>query len=215
MERGDFTCIEPTWWLNGPGLEFASSELRKDIGDHLGWGRETPWYLEPARLDDLFNTLELRRAELLTNVDLAKDELARQTWLQEVADLVNPASVSNANRTGDAPANEPTGTSTERTAAQTTAPAKPSAFGSNKPADSPAQAAADTPLSKPSPFGARKKAEPDAAPVVANVEITEELQPVVADLAEIVANVVAAVPGAEELSPEELSQLVSEVLAEA
>jgi hypothetical protein len=43
--------------------------------------------------------------------------------------------------------------------------------------------------------------------------IPERLQPAVDDLAAIVADVVATVPGAEELSAEELTQLVAEVLA--
>jgi hypothetical protein len=47
-----------------------------------------------------------------------------------------------------------------------------------------------------------------------NSMISAELQPTVNDLADVVANVVAEVPGAEELTPQELAELVAEVLAE-
>jgi hypothetical protein len=47
-----------------------------------------------------------------------------------------------------------------------------------------------------------------------NSMISAELQPTVNDLADVVATVVAEVPGAEDLTPQELAELVAEVLAE-
>jgi hypothetical protein len=87
-------------------------------------------------------------------------------------------------------------------------------------------AAEEAERSKDEPVGEAEpevQAVPSAEPRTAKVSsafasasgtgIPERLQPAVDDLAAIVAEVVATVPGAEDLSAEELTQLVAEVLA--
>ena len=49
MDRTQFTCIEPIWWLSGAGLELNTVEIRKVVGTHLGWEAESQWYLEKKR----------------------------------------------------------------------------------------------------------------------------------------------------------------------
>jgi hypothetical protein len=184
MEPTDFTNVTSTWWFNGEELGASSVELRKDIGGYLGWGRESEWHRDEGNLLKLYDYLLEHDRELLGKVDVANDPTSRQEWVQAVANLVNPDSPVKA----AAPADETGDVQIEPVEASQPAAAAASAAASVK--------------AKPSAFGPKQ-----------SDEITPELQPAVDDLASLVAEAVAAVPGAEELSPEELSRLVSEVLA--
>jgi hypothetical protein len=226
VERTQFIDTKEAWWLNGDGLDFTALELRKDIATYLGGDRESQWYLEEPKLEELYRRLEEGPGELLRQVDEATDDLKRLAWLQAVADLLNPAK-SETSKPGTG---EPEGAAAkgpQPTTSGSPAPQgrlKPSAFGSARRGDAAvasasasgaASAAAASAPRKPSPFGSTKRAEADATPASASAsgDIPDELEPVVDDLATAVAEAVAAVPGAEDLSPEELTQLVSEVLA--
>jgi hypothetical protein len=186
VDSTTFTNVSETWWFNGDHLETTALELRKDIGEKLGNPRESQWYLDGTKLQELYKFLEDHDRELLHRVDEATDDLSRLVWLQAVATLLNPsltdsdpASSKEAEQVGDGSAEE----------AEPVAPTGPS--------PEPSVPAAS------SPFGS-----------ATGTEIPERLQPAVDDLAAVVADVVASVPGAADLSAEELTELVAEVLAE-
>lgn len=189
MERTDFTNISTTWWLNAEAPDLSIVELRKDISDHLGWGREFVWYGDERRLDDLYTVIEQGDRDVLHRLDQAIDQSSQIAWLQEVDDLVDPKqssgeSLRDASQAGGA-----------HPADGEKSPADPV----EEPITAAAPTATPSPPAKASPFGGGS--------------ITADLQPAVDDLAAVVANVVAEVPGAEELSAEEIADLIAEVLA--
>jgi hypothetical protein len=187
VERIDFTNTASSWWLNGDAPEFSVGEPRKDIGGYLGWGRESEWYRDERKLDELYTLLEKspHEHELVRTIDDATDEIRQAAWLKEVADLLNPEQPqAGGGLAGEVEADQPEGA--DAAAEEST----------------PMDQAASVPGSqeKASPFGS-------------SGAITAELQPAVDDLAALVADAVAEVPGAEELSAQELAELVAEVLA--
>jgi hypothetical protein len=185
VDSAAFTNTSETWWFNGDQLETPALELRKDIGEYLKQPRESEWYLDEAKLQDLYRFLDENDRDLLRRVDEATDDRTRLQWLQAVADLLNPPLPARA----EATSGEVKGRLGPTEEAEPVTPA----------------------VASPEPT-----APPPSSPFAASggADIPERLQPAVDDLAAVVADVVASVPGAEELSPEELSQLVAEVLAE-
>ena len=139
-----------------------------------------------------------------SGVGSRNDEYAARERPQAAGPPGRPSAFGPAKRADGVPDAPPATSST----------ARPSAFGSGKRADSvPDAPPATRPAAKASAFGSARRPESGAAAPGESAEIAKELQGVVDDLAPLVANAVAAVPGAENLSADELTQLVSEVLA--
>ena len=121
---------------------------------------------------------------MLSRVDEATDDRTKLEWLQDVAELLN-----RLVRERDKGLSEK----------------------AERPEDSVVGAEPEVqtvPSAEPSPAKVSS-----AFASASGTGIPERLQPAVDDLAVIVAEVVATVPGAEDLSAEELTQLVAEVLA--
>lgn len=186
MESIAFTNVTEKWWFNGDKLEGSALELRKDIGRDLGHPRESEWYLIDTNLRKLYETLEGHDRDLLNRVDEATGDTSRLEWLQDVAELLNRLVRERDKELSDK--------------------AEPPKQGSVVEAEPevPAVRSVEPGPAKPS----------SAFGPASGTGIPERLQPAVDDLAAIVAEVVATVPGAEDLSAEELTQLVAEVLAE-
>jgi hypothetical protein len=185
MESTDFTNVTEKWWFNGDKLDGPALELRKDIGRDLGHPRESEWYLVDTNLLKLYETLEGHNRDLLTRVDEATDDRTRLEWLQDVAALLNRLVREREKEISE---------KAERPDDDSVVEAEPDVQAEPSVEPSPAKAS--------SAFGP-----------ASGTGIPERLQPAVDDLAAIVAEVVATVPGAEDLSAEELTQLVAEVLA--
>ncbi len=184
MDRSTFTDTTSQWWLNADALEYSAGEVRKDIGEDLGCSRDYEWYRDGKKLDALYTLLERTPDELWRTVDQASDDLSRAAWLKQVANSVK----LGESQAGGARA-EKLG---DRAGEPDAAPEESVAVEKAAPAPAPA------PPEKSSAFG--------------NM-ISADLQPAVDDLAALVASVVAEVPGAEDLTPQDLAQLVAEVLA--
>lgn len=184
MDRSTFTNINTRWWLNADALEPDDAENRKLISQDFGWGRDVEWYKEEKKLNALYDILEGSSHELWRTVDAAADNAELQAaWWKEVAELVKEKKPGLGVKVAD---------EVHADQGQGAGGAvEESASGQKTPA---APAAAE----KSSAFGGM---------------ISKDLQPAVDDLADLVAQAVADVPGAEELTPQELADLVAEVLA--
>ena len=184
MESIAFSNVTEKWWFNGDKLETTALDLRKDIGRDLGHPPESEWYLIDTNLLKLYETLEANDRELLTRVDEATGDTTRLEWLQDVAALLNRLMQHDKDLSEKAELPKEDAVVEAEPEVQAVSSAEPS------------------PAKPSSAFGP-----------ASGTGIPERLQPAVDDLAAIVAEVVATVPGAEDLSAEELTELVAEVLA--
>jgi hypothetical protein len=199
MEKDQFVIVENQgWWLLEPDLDAVLDERRRTLGECWGW-TDLRWYAERLKLEEVYQFLELNRADLLRELDDATEVYKRQKWLDDVITAKRPAQPTHAEEAAPA-ANK----AAEARPAPAPAAKKASAFGrrapaEGTPADSAPAANPATPAAagaaaaaegaqprKPSPFA--KKAAPrtePAAPVAAagGAESVEQIRESLSQLA--------------------------------
>jgi hypothetical protein len=207
-DRGSQWYLEPSrleelYYL----LEARSPELLREVDEATDDVRRQAWM---QKLVDLVNPASSKEQGAVSGepgqsgaVSAKETQTSREPTATTSA-RAKPSPFGSAKR-ADAVAEGSPATSTQT---------KPSPFGSARRADAGTDAspATKTPA-KPSPFGSANRANAAAKSPAEGGEIAKELESLVNDLAPLVANAVAAVPGAEALSAQELSEVVSEVLA--
>ena len=75
------------WWL----VEQLNAELeprRLALGAARGWN-DPSWYLEPAKLEELYDWLAANDTQLLNNLDYAEDDTAKAKWLDDFVEAVS------------------------------------------------------------------------------------------------------------------------------
>jgi hypothetical protein len=200
MEKDQFVAVETQdWWLLQPDLEPALEDRRRALGECWNW-TELRWYAERVKLEEVFQFLELNRADLLRELDEVNDDLyRRQKWVDDVIKAKKPPEPTTPESA--APAAKK---AAETEPAQPSAPKKASAFGrrgtaEGAPADSspapaaqpagatPGGAAAETEPRKPSPF-AKKAAAASGPAAQAAAGAAESAEQIRASLAQLAAD---------------------------
>ncbi len=175
MEKDQFVAVENQgWWLLEPDLDAALEERRRTLGECWGW-TDLRWYAERLKLEEVYQFLELNRADLLRELDDASDLYRRQKWLDDVIKAKRPAKPTTAEeaapaakkaadaRPAQAPAAKKASAFGRRPAAEGTPAGSPPAANAPAPAAAGAAPAAEgAQPRKPSPF-AKKAAAPDGA----------------------------------------------------
>ena len=65
MEKDQFVAVENQgWWLLEPDLDAALEERRRTLGECWDW-TDLRWYAERLKLEEVYQFLELNRADLL------------------------------------------------------------------------------------------------------------------------------------------------------
>ncbi len=140
MNRNDFVAQDgQPWWL-WETLDSQTDEARRQLGMALGFS-ENEWYADPYRRTALYDLLESKGSNLLSDLDNLSYDAAKLQWVQSVTTLAAPP----------APAQE-----------DTTSPAQASAE-----AEAPPAAPAAAPPAKKSIFKAKQaqaSAEAEAPP---------------------------------------------------
>jgi hypothetical protein len=92
MDKEEFAAIdaESPWWLIAVEIDYSLVEARKDLGVALGYDRETQWWREKDKVEELYRTLESTRPTLLTELDLATDAPKQKEWLDQVVAALTP-----------------------------------------------------------------------------------------------------------------------------
>jgi hypothetical protein len=199
MEKDQFVAVETQgWWLLQPDLEPALEDRRRALGECWNW-TELRWYAERLNLEEVFQFLELNRADLLRELDEVNDDLyRRQKWVDDVIKAKKPPE-----RTTPESAAPAAKKAAEAKPAQPSAPKKASAFGRRStaeeaPADSssapapqpagatPGPAAAGAEPRKPSPFA--KKAAASGPAAQAGAGAAESADQIRASLAQLAAD---------------------------
>jgi hypothetical protein len=217
MEKDQFVAVDTQgWWLLQPDLEPSLEERRRALGECWNW-TEPRWYAEHLKLEEVFQFLEVNRADLLRELDEVNDDLYRQQkWLD---DLIKAKKPPAANAPAEAaPVAKQVAAANP---APPSAPKKASAFGRRGAAEGASAESASAPTAqpagaaqgsaaagagqprKPSPF-ARKAAaanEPAAQAAAGAAESAEQIR---ASLTELAAD--PNVP----VSAEEVEQLLKD-----
>ena len=124
MEKDQFVAVENQgWWLLEPDLDAALEERRRTLGECWDW-TDLRWYAERLKLEEVYQFLELNRADLLRELDDASDLYRRQKWLDDVIKAKRPAKPTTAEEA--APAAQK---AADARPAQAPAAKKASAFG--------------------------------------------------------------------------------------
>jgi chemotaxis protein histidine kinase CheA len=198
MDKAAFSDVEadPKWWLLQPDVAFELTELRKDVSENIGWGREDQWYLEKWKVEELFDLIEQRSYLLLQELDDAGDDYKRQEWMTKVVELTKPVADEPAVKSGEGPA-------ASAEAPATAAGSAPAAATAGETEIAPAAAAA---APKPSIF--KKKAQPAPDAPAAEPAATAEAPAATADVEALEAAVKDVMA---HIAPDNLPALASEL----
>jgi hypothetical protein len=92
MDKAAFadTDSESPWWLLETVIDPILLEPRKDLGQALGYDRDSEWYREVWRLEAFYDQLESASMALLAELDQATDTSKQSEWLEKVIALLGP-----------------------------------------------------------------------------------------------------------------------------
>jgi hypothetical protein len=129
MYRDDFVAQDrQPWWLWETQIDSQIGEARRQLGIALGFS-ENEWYADPNRRTALYDLLESKGPNLLSDLDNLSDDAAKLQWVQSVTTLAAPPAPTQEDTTSPAQA------ATEAEAPPAAAPPAKKSIFKAKPAD--------------------------------------------------------------------------------
>ncbi len=90
MNRNDFVAPDgQPWWLRETHIDSQTDEARRQLGMALGFS-ENEWYADANRRTALYDLLESKGSNLLSDLDKLSDDAAKLQWVQSVTTLAAP-----------------------------------------------------------------------------------------------------------------------------